>query len=127
MRISDWSSDVCSSDLDLVEGLDVSGAQEMIRILQAHDHRDLAVALGAQDIGELVDAREDMAVARDEIAPDRKEAERLLLRGGAAEADRVMDGGDAARTEVRGLLFAQRLGVIFKSDEHTSELQSIMR
>src|SRR3546814_6060924 len=65
MRISDWSSDVCSSDL--------------------------AVALGAQDIGELVDAREDMAVARDEIAPDRKEAERLLLRGGAAEADRVMD------------------------------------
>src|SRR3546814_13239928 len=82
----------------------------MIRILQAHDHRDLAVALGAQDIGELVDAREDMAVARDEIAPDRKEAERLLLRGGAAEADRVMDGGDAARPEVRGLLFAQRLG-----------------
>src|SRR3546814_2986010 len=103
MRISDWSSDVCSSDLDLVEGLDVSGAQEMIRILQAHDHRDLAVALGAQDIGELVDAREDMAVARDEIAPDRKEAERLLLRGGAAEADRV------------------------RSEEHTSELQYIMR
>src|SRR3546814_18957675 len=88
----------------------------MIRILQAHDHRDLAVALGAQDIGELVDAREDMAVARDEIAPDRKEAERLLLRGGAAEADRVMDGGDAARPEVRGLLFTQRLGVIFRAE-----------
>src|SRR3546814_7089353 len=72
-----------------------------------------------------------MAVARDEIAPDRKEAERLLLRGGAAEADRVMDGGDAARPEVRGLLFAQRLGVIFRaevrSEEHTSELQSLMR
>src|SRR3546814_17061394 len=80
MRISDWSSVVCSSDL------------------------------------ELVDAREDMAVARDEIAPDRKEAERLLLRGGAAEADRVMDGGDAARPEVRGLLFAQRLGVLFRAE-----------
>src|SRR3546814_4607512 len=57
-----------------------------------------------------------MAVARDEIGPDRKEAERLLLRGGAAEADRVMDGGDAARPEVRGLLFAQRLGVIFRAE-----------
>src|SRR3546814_14933019 len=87
----------------------------MIRILQAHDHRDLAVALGAQDIGELVDAREDMAVARDEIAPDRKEAERLLLRGGAAEADRVLDGGDAASPEVRGRLLDRKSVVSGKS------------
>src|SRR3546814_6585083 len=41
MRISDWSSDVCSSDLDRREGADQRIAHRLLRIGEAHqpEHR----------------------------------------------------------------------------------------
>src|SRR3546814_14166308 len=49
MRISDWSSDVCSSDLATVEALVASGAG-VTAWDEREDARDEAMALGA-DIG----------------------------------------------------------------------------
>src|SRR3546814_2864076 len=89
MRISDWSSDVCSSDLR--------------RGVDAHDHDRLiadfvdAVVAGLRD---LVEARGDLP----DFAPEFLELE---LRESGID---VTTDADAMRSE-----------------EHTSELQSLMR
>src|SRR3546814_10429378 len=86
MRISDWSSDVCSSDLDHI----LLEADQ--RVLLALDRR-----LG-EDAGGLLERRR------------RDEAARLQRRLGDAEQD--------------GLALRR---VLLRSEEHTSELQSLMR
>src|SRR3546814_5279847 len=97
MRISDWSSDVCSSDLD--PNFDVDGR------LADGIGRDLAVRLdGDENAGlgraiELLQVHAERAVEVEDVGADR-------LAGGVGEAD--------AREAER-------------SEEHTSELQSLMR
>src|SRR3546814_1167399 len=81
MRISDWSSDVCSSDLLF----------EMLSVLDAHDDRAFLLGLGAVEIGDAIDEREDMAVASGEALPSGKEFERLALRIGAAATIGVVE------------------------------------
>src|SRR3546814_8738237 len=101
MRISDWSSDVCSSDLVGVDQPD---------FLLLH----LGIAFG------------DRAFA---------EAERLHLGAGERDAGFifVLDGIIVARAPVLGddLLLVETLGARTghsdRSEEHTSELQSLMR
>src|SRR3546814_1810380 len=107
MRISDWSSDVCSSDLVLAAALD-----------QAFD-RDAGVAHRRGDFGEDADAVLDdqadvmFADARAGIGGGRR-VERIdgHREGGAIFVARDVDdvGDDGGRSE-----------------EHTSELQSLMR
>src|SRR3546814_5753936 len=87
MRISDCSSDVCSSDLDRIGGIaDIEGLELRTRRDHRHDRRQ------THHRGEAVDE--------------------MIL---AAEQDRrAKDGGiGKARTH--------------RSEEHTSELQSLMR
>src|SRR3546814_3240916 len=110
MRISDWSSDVCSSDLadHVVQGLLALGEGD-------HQVAD-AQQDGAEDGGEV--AREPApetaarAVAADDLDPDRHLARRGLVGGGiepavvaGAEYQRdqlhhQLDGGQAAAVEV---------------------------
>src|SRR3546814_2535190 len=98
MRISDWSSDVCSSDLRVRD----SFVQEHL-LVEAHRL-------------ELLRQHQRAAffrfVARD-IPPAR---EVLLAHRGVTQHLRIV---------VRVLLFARR--VDDRSEEHTSELQSLMR
>src|SRR3546814_10030467 len=112
MRISDWSSDVCSSDLDDVGKLHLAGEdardaelpQRVVIVTgdrAADEHRDIRAAQVGERIARLPHEF-DVAARKD------------------AEADRVdilvhRDPGD----EIGRL--AQR------SEEHTSELQSLMR
>src|SRR3546814_4173437 len=98
MRISDWSSDVCSSDLDLVpEEGDAPGGVLIVR-------------------GEKLDR----------VAAH---AERPALEGGLVafvlEGDQPPD--DLARVVRLPLGEAERHCRIGRSEEHTSELQSLMR
>src|SRR3546814_3601377 len=107
MRISDWSSDVCSSDLDagLVDRLLHVGPQQIglhRRALGAVDALDDAVlGIGGEAFvePEIVPGR-----VGDEIA---RPAMRKLVRD---HADQALVAGDDRRSE-----------------EHTSELQSLMR
>src|SRR3546814_6773470 len=97
MRISDWSSDVCSSDLDH---------------LVQHDR--LALRIGQLDA--------------DDGAPwDRRDARRQCRH---VARDVVGQVGNAARLRARrGFEFVHgddRTGPD-RSEEHTSELQSLMR
>src|SRR3546814_5402152 len=92
MRISDWSSDVCSSDLEAQVGLLVE-PQVFQRLLHGIHMRGLAGEV--EDHGRLTDRRVDRALG----------------------ADIGLDQGDPT------LGFRE----VERSEEHTSELQSLMR
>src|SRR3546814_6567836 len=108
MRISDWSSDVCSSDLRQ-------------RIDAGIEHPD--AAFPDPFLPRMPDAH--VLLPRDRDAADRaigEPGECGLDRGGLAR----MPGGvehDIARRRRLG----DRLRLADRSEEHTSELQSLMR
>src|SRR3546814_5328758 len=122
MRISDWSSDVCSSDLRKPED-----EAEHDRC----DRADQRPGLGR--------ARPEQAEQEDDRDPRRDEArefldilERLIetakqrAGGEDREDDRHHRGGAADQNQLFLLPFLAR-GVFGRSEEHTSELQSLMR
>src|SRR3546814_1996466 len=104
MRISDWSSDVCSSDLCADRGGDETLVEADALVADAVHVRRLQdlVAVDAQRILRLV-------VRHDEDDVGRALA-RLGRRPAGAGLRLRMDAADAQRSE-----------------EHTSELQSLMR
>src|SRR3546814_1654281 len=103
MRISDWSSDVCSSDLlgHVVGGVALAARVERRRAALDHACRQRDVLSDDQVAG--ADAFDDRAV-------------------GHVEAARHLDRVDEARGRR-----AQPLVCHQRSEEHTSELQSLMR
>src|SRR3546814_5924303 len=119
MRISDWSSDVCSSDLRLLgaqlEHLrDDAGVVVLVAAAVAA-HRSLVDALAQGAVGQL---RQRRLAGGVEQGDDVLAVQPALLGLGGG-------GGD--------LLVGQpvKLGLVVdhhgRSEEHTSELQSLMR
>src|SRR3546814_7210740 len=114
MRISDWSSDVCSSDLKDGEwivlhgyGVDKAGALALLQRLGAEPALPLP-------LGEVDQFAFDEAGAR--LAWSTRSADGT----GNALQLRQLDSG------VTRVLDAQA-GAVYRSEEHTSELQSLMR
>src|SRR3546814_10826398 len=108
MRISDWSSDVCSSDLQEGEHVD----EVEIEVQRPHHHR-LAHEVGAAD--HEINALDLLRIiggqaGEQQYADDAdRQAERARLHE-HVDDHRDEDADDAHRSE-----------------EHTSELQSLMR
>src|SRR3546814_5133893 len=108
MRISDWSSDVCSSDL-----------------LHRHPHRGLGAALHALTAGAIgvmtvgVMARASLGHTGRKLAAD----------GGTVTIFILINLGAALRIAAPALPIDYVHGVALagRSEEHTSELQSLMR
>src|SRR3546814_7941897 len=96
MRISDWSSDVCSSDLR--------------RLREGRPARPRAGR--AQDADQLPEPREDPEAPRAAPGPARPAEARRPL--GAGVPGRAGGAADGLQPDLR-------------SEEHTSELQSLMR
>src|SRR3546814_3149512 len=111
MRISDWSSDVCSSDLQ------TRGEPRPVP-----DARRFAIAIALRE-DDVVDAcRIDLRALDQRLQDDGAEFAGAHRRQAAAEladggADRGDDGGAAQG----------HFGSPVRSEEHTSELQSLMR
>src|SRR3546814_9750434 len=115
MRISDWSSDVCSSDLLLVRvverqrraagGADAEPLQQRMRAVLAGADRH---ALDVEQGGQVVRVR----------ALDQERDHRGLAGRGAV---------DAQAFDLRQFLVQVRQQILLRSEEHTSELQSLMR
>src|SRR3546814_2362898 len=106
MRISDWSSDVCSSDL-----------------VDRRDHRDQVAYLVRMQ--RRIAQRERAALA-DAEQVDRVQVVRVaqVVDGAAEEAfDVVLQGEEP----VGAVGVAPVDDVDIRSEEHTSELQSLMR
>src|SRR3546814_9185256 len=108
MRISDWSSDVCSSDL--------------IALQQFGDDRSVLIRAERQDGGEAAQtaALQSLRAAIAEIDP-----------GASIERAEVVGpkvSGELARSGMLAVLFAAAAMLCYiRSEEHTSELQSLMR
>src|SRR3546814_3272490 len=127
MRISDWSSDVCSSDLIAAELFDTGvnmGPQVPVGFLQRalnafnREQRDYA----------------DIVVDR-QIGPKTMSALNAFLRLRTPGGETVLMKAMEALQGERYLSLAERrpaneaflYGWMARSDEHTSELQSLMR
>src|SRR3546814_9550721 len=106
MRISDWSSDVCSSDLTIAARLKLSNAER----------KRLAAAQAP------IDEATSEALAYRRGANGAVDA--LLLADSPAEAARIADWAPPGLPIGGGALV--RRGVK-RSEEHTYELQSLMR
>src|SRR3546814_10635725 len=103
MRISDWSSDVCSSDL-----LGPHSRQNIVeKRLRQFDLRNMRVDVDAFDRGRRLHEREPAFGRRRDILFKVEPIER-------------------AHIELR-LAVAAAVGAAIRSEEHTSELQSLMR
>src|SRR3546814_2882339 len=110
MRISDWSSDVCSSDLpegDCREELHVAAAAEA----QREEHE--AEAEGGAGEAE-VDGPVDRAAHGDGVGRKQRDGRQAVAVRNRQAAPVARRGGDEDAGEGR-------------SEEHTSELQSLMR
>src|SRR3546814_9042403 len=107
MRISDWSSDVCSSDLTYYETHRQSCPRHWRR-----DGNDHSVAVD--------DLRAGEARRVPEAGPYRSQPRRLAPLGGHCVAG-TEDGRCRVKNPTPGSFRGGR------SEEHTSELQSLMR
>src|SRR3546814_9238300 len=135
MRISDWSSDVCSSDL----GLDVVDRAQQV----AHGGRcrkrpracvdDVAVQGHAVDSAACRSGRHHQRIAGDDLLFHACDLDEGLAAVAVDPADR---NGASARTHRTARLIKYRAdrGAAAKliyarssTEEHTSELQSLMR
>src|SRR3546814_1382914 len=113
MRISDWSSDVCSSDLDvavLARGATLQAIRTNGLVLRGDVER--TIPMEASDDAARLDLR-DLVIF----------AVKAPALASAASAARPMIGADT-------LIVPMLNGVpwwFLRSEEHTSELQSLMR
>src|SRR3546814_5807582 len=115
MRISDWSSDVCSSDLDRVDRPALHArARAVGAALRFREHRVV------RD-----DVDDDLAVRRleriggvEDIAGVDRHPDDLAARASSRE-----------KADPRRMRLVPRIGkaVARRAEEHTSELQSLMR
>src|SRR3546814_3915701 len=105
MRISDWSSDVCSSDLLFFRWKGWWGTPAAFRSPGAETEPRIALI-----------AR--LSAAHAESLPTDP-AEPPLLAGGTLER--------FSGTPIRPVVAGQHFGTAERSEEHTSELQSLMR
>src|SRR3546814_10893720 len=118
MRISDWSSDVCSSDLLQQEPLGHGTAHP--RVDQAQDVRPARQLRVGEDVVDALPQRADRLQVRELLEKLR----RRLPDQREADIRRVADIRPGPEVEA-GETLRQRLPP--RSEEHTSELQSLMR
>src|SRR3546814_3817903 len=116
MRISDWSSDVCSSDLlERLEAGERVGAAAV-----GQDDRRIRREIGRR---QRIDARAEEQIAAEERIGRRVEIDRREDVG----ADDVGRETLAVLRIVGARGEGQPVADLERSEEHTSELQSLMR
>src|SRR3546814_3977329 len=121
MRISDWSSDVCSSDLELADALGPAGDA------LGHDAgRGGAAAVVHRRVDVLTVDRQRDGLAQRQVllATDQRVpvVEHEVVRAEEQRVERRLVVGLGLLDEG-----GRDVGVVARSEEHTSELQSLMR
>src|SRR3546814_6721090 len=134
MRISDWSSDVCSSDLGLEPkffGVEIADGTTRYEVELAHD--DPAAQVGLYLYKEPEGERREQILRSDQTAlvgydPSFQPRKRLMLVN--PPPGHYWIAVDPVRVPSSGLEFAFRATVFreeYRSEEHTYELKSLMR
>src|SRR3546814_10864117 len=126
MRISDWSSDVCSSDLlgignrfveAALRAAQGTGADVEPPAVEPRHREAETVALGADAVFD-----RHLHIVEDHLRGGGGVPAELALLGAEADPRHVLFD-DEARNALRSRL----TGADHRSEEHTSELQSLMR
>src|SRR3546814_3918919 len=121
MRISDWSSDVCSSDLIIEKGFAATSIEELVEaagitksgfFYHFKDKNDLARQLLERYLAESEIVLDQLEARARELHDDPLHAFLLFLK---------------LYSEMFRDMIAQHPGCIVRSAEHTSELPSLMR
>src|SRR3546814_6735885 len=110
MRISDWSSDVCSSDL-----LSRTSFVAQARSGASGNRQTLARSAVTDSSGQTIDP------------PDREPAHHAWTRCRRASISRSNKSNDVRNTRAFARTAARAVRKRLRSEEHTSELQSLMR
>src|SRR3546814_3504482 len=127
MRISDWSSDVCSSDLTTVGGRRVPVVASVVdqqAALYGHGCReagDAKITFGTGAFTLMVTGTEILRAPEQGLLPT------VAWQIGGEKPVYALDGG--VYTASAAVNWGRSLGLFesFRSEEHTSELQSLMR
>src|SRR3546814_7810687 len=134
MRISDWSSDVCTSDLVLGHRTQAAEVVDAVEDLTDHvEARGLVWAADAEvethrlaDLGlERLVRGEAADLAVEDVVARPLLDQRLVVFGQLARRADRLDGVDLTLHDVE--LAVDRRQALFRSEEHPSELQSLMR
>src|SRR3546814_8735355 len=122
MRISDWSSDVCSSDLVLQRvAADVAGEADH-RLGDVAEQVQAAVDDVAEGIAGVAD-QDARAIERAAGEPATGEQDRVAAQHRAGGIEQAIGAVADVGNQVAGVVAED----IERSEEHTSELQSLMR
>src|SRR3546814_9535187 len=131
MRISDWSSDVCSSDLRLELIANGRVADYARRIEHPGGARDEHAAAGPEGHAQCAQHRQPVILREHGAEPARRRAQdrdmapaehpRDIARRACGPVNRVLE-----HAGYPVVIFGRRENHA-RSDEHTSELQSLMR
>src|SRR3546814_3621137 len=116
MRISDWSSDVCSSDLVLPAGLEAAGGRVT--------HFGMPVDPGNLMLMGELDGRPAVGLPGCARSPKTNGFDQVLPR---LVAGLAVSPQDVMRLGAGGLLKEIPSRPLPRSEEHTSELQSLIR
>src|SRR3546814_3119158 len=125
MRISDWSSDVCSSDLQVSVTLNGIGGQRMFDFTSENVGKPMAVVY--------VERVPDVTIGPDgkEVRTTRTSEQVISVATiqGVFGKEFQTTGLESAKeaADLALLLRAGALAAASRSEEHTSELQSLMR
>src|SRR3546814_4736614 len=124
MRISDWSSDVCSSDLFGDFRRDLSNVRQVIDRVFLPSGGGSDSKVGADAVEEHLHRNRDQQHAHQPLHRGQGAgAQQLVQDGGRHQDHRGRAPGDHQR-QAPG---AKAIGLLARSEEHTSELQSLMR
>src|SRR3546814_3220028 len=115
MRISDWSSDVCSSDLRIEEFDHGQRVGFALAVSLRGDPGNIVGAQGGVDFG----GQEDHAAALRSVS--------VVSDSSASPKARTKSAALLARLAARKIARLSSRKTSSRSEEHTSELQSLMR
>src|SRR3546814_9455575 len=132
MRISDWSSDVCSSDL-LALAAELAAVEERDWLASLEQAHELLVVqtVWILSAAEAVSNTDNLGVAT--VVADENAhhvASNITIRSACdLDAERLCLGVDAGVAECNAEVDCNTLRghTVGRSEEHTSELQSLMR
>src|SRR3546814_10897246 len=123
MRISDWSSDVCSSDLrSMSQSERAQGAQAHPQLLE-----EFGGAYSAPQASYVTSVGRKIAV-QSGLANAPTDYTIMLLNSPVMNAFAIPGGYVYVTRQLLGLMNDEaELASVLRSEEHTSELQSLMR
>src|SRR3546814_2140996 len=130
MRISDWSSDVCSSDLPVGEPVTTPGLHWKLPFIQDVRRFDKRLLVWDGDVNQIPTLGREFVIV-DTTARWRISDPLMFLRSVRDERGARTRIDDIIDSVVRDIISGTNLEEIVRShdrsEEHTSELQSLMR